>query len=556
MRGHTFSARHRDDLMMHRFVTRSLLLALLTCAEAMAADATPEWRYTVRPGDTLIGFSQQYLAHPAEWMQLQKLNHIANPRRLIPGQPLRVPIKLLRQRPAPAEVLAISGNVQLSQNNSPIRALQFGEKLEAGSSLKTATDSSATLRFADGSIVVVQPNSNLQLDTVSVYEGGGMVDTRLRLQQGRIEVGANPRHAPDNRLEVTTPSAVAAVRGTRFRVAAGPAVSLEETLEGRVGLIAAEQETGIPGGYGSIVESGKLPLAPVALLAAPGVQGLPNKVERLPMRFDLPPQNGAAGWIGQIAPDERFDRVLLEKTGNVPRLSFADLPDGRYVLRVRAIDALGLQGADALHAFELNARPFPPLVLTPGSHATVRSAQPELQWSEAAGIQTYRIQLARDTAFNDKIIDTTTSQTHLTPSQALEPGDYHLRVASIDGDDEGPFSDTISFTYKPAPGSPDLTQSALSFDGQTMRVQLPPPGEGLQYEVELASDPSRNPLRWRGESADGQLQIPRPPAGKQYLAVRLTEADGTAGPYATQVIDVPGKAHWEFMLLLLPLLAI
>ena len=31
-----------------------------------------------------------------------------------------------------------------------------------------------------------------------------MVDTRLRLQQGRIEVGANPRHAPDNRLEVTT----------------------------------------------------------------------------------------------------------------------------------------------------------------------------------------------------------------------------------------------------------------------------------------------------------------------------------------------------------------
>ena len=52
--------------MMHRFVTRSLLLALLTCAEAMAADATPEWRYTVRPGDTPDRVFEQYLAHPAE----------------------------------------------------------------------------------------------------------------------------------------------------------------------------------------------------------------------------------------------------------------------------------------------------------------------------------------------------------------------------------------------------------------------------------------------------------------------------------------------------------
>ncbi|MDO9052033.1 MAG: FecR domain-containing protein [Methylotenera sp.] len=540
---------------MKQLTCYGLLLGLLVNSAVIAADSEPEWRYTIRPGDTLIQFSTRYLVKTADWGQLQKLNQIINPRRLIPGQTLRIPLHLLKQHPAPALVLAVTGSVQVNLPNSAAYELHSGEKLYSGAKLHTAANSSATLQFADGSTAMVQPNSIMQLDTMSVYEGGGMVDTKLRLQQGRAEIKANPEHKPDNRMEVITPSAVAAVRGTEFRVAVENAVTLEETLDGRVGLIAANQEVPIAAGYGSIAEQGKPARSPVSLLAAPDVHALPIKIDRLPMRFELAAQESAVGWIGQIAPDTSFQQVLLEKTSDTPRLSFADLPDGKYMLRVRAKDISGLQGVDAVHAFELNARPFAPLLLTPGNNATVRTAQPDLTWSEANGINIYRIQLARDIAFSDKILDVSSSQNHLKPTQELTPGDYYLHVASIAGDDQGPFSDAIKFTYKPAPVAPDLTLSALSFDDKSMYVSLPTPLEGLRYEAELASDTTRNQVLWHGESMDGKLQMPRPDAGKQYLSVRMIDTDGTTSPFSTQIIEVPHKQHWK-LLLLLPLFAL
>lgn len=55
-------------------------------------------------------------------------------------------------------------------------------------------------------------------------------------------MGANLGRAPGSRLQVITPSAVAAVCGTRFRVAADVEATREETLEGAVGLAAAGLE--------------------------------------------------------------------------------------------------------------------------------------------------------------------------------------------------------------------------------------------------------------------------------------------------------------------------
>lgn len=84
--------------------------------------------------------------------------------------------------------------------------------------LPSAQNIRLDVRFADGSVVTMQSNSTMKLDTLSIYSGGGMVDTKLRLQQGKVEVAANPKHVPRNQLQIMTPSAVAAVRGSHFRV--------------------------------------------------------------------------------------------------------------------------------------------------------------------------------------------------------------------------------------------------------------------------------------------------------------------------------------------------
>ena len=64
------------------------------------------------------------------------------------------------------------------------------------------------------------------------------------------------------------------------------------------------------------------------------------------MRFPLPAVVGAASWQGQVAQDESFDHILLAKSTNGETLTLADLPNGDYVLRLRAVDARGLEGRD------------------------------------------------------------------------------------------------------------------------------------------------------------------------------------------------------------------
>ena len=51
-------------------------------AETLFKENAPEWRYSVRPGDNLIRFGKQHLINPDNWLVLQKLNKINNPRHM------------------------------------------------------------------------------------------------------------------------------------------------------------------------------------------------------------------------------------------------------------------------------------------------------------------------------------------------------------------------------------------------------------------------------------------------------------------------------------------
>lgn len=534
----------------------ALLVSPATWANPPVADSqAPEWRYTVRPGDTLIGVSARYLAAPARWSRLQQHNHIGNPRRLVPGSTLRIPLAWLRHEPAPATVVALTGQVRLSQAGTDERSAQAGEQLASGAVLSTGANSRATLRFADGAVMHLQPGTRVSLDTVSVYAGGGMVDTAVRLQQGRVETEANPDRLPGSRLRVITPSAVAAVRGTRFRVAADAGTTREETLEGEVALTASGQQVGVAGGRGTLAELGQPPRPSVALLPAPDVSRLPVRLDSLPARFSVPSMPGAASWLGQVVADAQAEPLLLEHTSATPQLSFADMPDGRYVLRVRAADSQGLQGRDALHAFELDARPFAPWLNAPG--ARVREGQPDMRWSEVVGARDYRLQIARDAGFTDPVVDQTVAGLQLKPEPALPPGRYHWRVASIDATGQGPFSPGRHFDHDPLPGAPELNESAPLFSDDSLALALPAPAAGLHYQLVLSRDSGRQQLVWSGDSADGRVRMSPVKPEKYYLAARLVEADGTAGPYATRVIEAPpSQFQWQYLMLMLPLLAL
>ncbi|MDR2452674.1 MAG: FecR domain-containing protein [Candidatus Accumulibacter sp.] len=536
-------------------VCRLAALFLAMASPAMSGEAASVWRYVIKPGDTLISIAGRYLARPADWPRIQENNDIADPYRILPGTAVRIPASMLRREPGTARLEKIHGGVRWHDGNGEWRAASDGLRLAAGAVVETGEDSSALLLLADGSRIILAPHSVLELDTLSVFAGGLMVDTRLHLPRGQTDVQANPERRRN--LRIRTPSAQAVVRGTHFRLEADETASREETLSGVVSVTAAGRRVTIPAGKGTLVKAGKPPIAPVALLPAADVSSLPTRFEILPMRFDLPQLAGATEWHGLIAPDREPHSILASKRTRSAHLTFADLPNGSYVLALRAIDVNGLSGRDALHRFTVFARPFPPALKMPGDGAVVRSARPGFAWGNVLEASRYRFQVAADAAFSSLLEDAVVAAESGEAGRDLPPGPLFWRVATLsEAGEQGPWSQPAAFVYRPGPGPVDLGQAALRVDHERVALFLPPVS-GMGYEAFLAADRDLRTTLARACSDDDALELTSPGSGSFYLGVRLVDlSDGTPGPASVQKIDIPADGRPWLWLLLLPLLAL
>ena len=487
----------------------------------------PEWRYSVRPGDNLIQFSNRYLLNPDDWRTLQNLNRIKNPYRMPIGSVLRVPLILMKQVPASAEVALATGKVGILKVDNSVQMLALGQQLSAGTVLVTGDNSKLNIKLADGSIVSMQPNSTLTLDTLSMYSGGGMVDTKLRLQQGKLEAEANPAHVQGNQMQIITPTAVAAVRGTKFRVTSDDISIRQETLEGKVGFIAAGEEVGVAKGFGSLSDGGKAPLPPVLLLPAPATDQLPNKLDTLPISFSLPAQDGAVAWLGKVSPDAQFNNIAATSQG--ASLHFADLPDGHYFLKVRAQDKQGLEGYDAVHEFTLHAQPFAPTASAPTQGAIVRDAKPSFAWVATSQAKTVQLDLAKDVDFKELVESRQLSTNTFKPEKDLQPGHYFWRLASIDGDNQGPYMPAASFTYKALLPAPDISQLTVKVINNRVFISTIKAPESLRYEAVLHNKRNQQYNVWHATDLGTTSNFLLKEYGKQTLILRYVEADGATG---------------------------
>jgi len=152
------------------------------------------------------------------------------------------------------------------------RALQAGEQLHIGDTVETEGDSSITLEFADASRLQLREYSRLRLDQLSRYGHTGMVDTRLRLQQGRASNRVTPARGPASRYIIDAPTATSSVRGTVFRVSAGDDAhaGATEVLEGKVQVGNPHGQRLVhPGQASRSAGSGTAPEAVSGLLPAP-----------------------------------------------------------------------------------------------------------------------------------------------------------------------------------------------------------------------------------------------------------------------------------------------
>jgi hypothetical protein len=317
--------------------------------------------YVTQPGDTLYGIAQRYLLEPGNWKTLWRINNIGTPHRLRPGITLRMPVALLQRDHLSARVVTMSGLAERAFHDGPLVPLTVGESVAEGDRIRTGDNTFVTLEFTDGTHVSVSQNSSIELGVLRKTALTGTTERVINLRQG--EVNSEVTHAPrrDDRFQIRSPSVVAGVRGTRFRVnyLSEDSATAVEVLDGTVGVdaLAARQSALqlVPARFGSVtrgnVRAGA-PGAPVALIDAPALVEPGKLQDAKAVAFDLVPLHAALAYRVQIGRDAGMLDVIRDLRVAEPRATLGDLPDGTYFVRVSGIDAQGLEGLSQVYAFE------------------------------------------------------------------------------------------------------------------------------------------------------------------------------------------------------------
>ena len=525
---------------------RASLLAILVAA-ALPALAGEDFIYATREGDNLWDISTRLLKNPADWQILQKKNSLAEPRQIPVGFMLRIPKNLLRFDAAPARVAAVRGDARRA-----VGPLQEGAMVAGGEEVATGKDSYVALDLADGSRLVLQPESKLRLEALQGAKGAGIYRTRLDLRSGRVENEVAKQKDTESGYRLRTPAAVIAVRGTGFRVAAeSDKLARAEVTEGVVKVQGGKgkRAVAVSAGQGLVVTS-EAPIAPaVPLLPAPDLSGLPGVLDRVLVRVSFPALAGAVGYRVQLAEDEAFRRVLAEGVFQSPAAKFSGVADGKRWLRVRGIAASGLEGQDAQRSVTLKARPEPPFASLPKPAGKVRGEAVDFQWTNAEGVASYDLQVASCGEFSQPVQEAKGVTGTNWQSGKLPPGNYAWRLASVRADgDHGPYGDGIPFELRPVPASPEPPK----LEGGQMEFFWPSE-PGQRFELELARDSKFADVPTRMKLDEPKLSLPRPDAGIWFMRVRATDPDGFVGPWtATQSFEVPARPWW-LLLVLLPL---
>ena len=508
----------------------------------------------VQAGDTLEGLSQSYFGTPRLWHQLQARNKVKDPRQLQPGSVVWIPVGLLPAESAQVEF--VHGDVKVhtaeqgatantsAATNPPVAA---GTMLAEGTRLQVGPDGFVTVRLADGSIVKVSAQSDVQLRQLRRRGRAGSVQSVVEIQRGSVESSVAPSTDASRRFEVRTPRAVTSVRGTRFGVALSE--SGDTTAAVLQGAVAVQSRTAdnparhnaaatvLQPGQGLAVQADGTVGSPRSLLPAPDLTSLPAAVHDLGLlALNVPGQAGANAYQAIVARDAELTQVLRSGTFANGQLRWKGLDDGQYFISVRAIDAAGIAGLPTTQPLTVKTQPVPPLYQKPAPDAVVSNAGGQLLCTQVAGVRWYRIQVAPQADFNAPVLDESRLDSCTLSVAQLPVGSYFWRAASVrelpgGGVDQGPFAAPQPFKLVQQP--PALSAQALQADDGGTTVSLRWPGQaGQRYRLQLATE-----MRFEKPVLDTLLDEPRwaasdLTAGTYFLRVQVLDPSGLQGDFS------------------------
>ena len=499
---------------------------LLSCVLGFPAhaqsSADESIEYLVVKGDTLLGIGHRLLENPADWRRIAELRYSNKQTRLPIGLKLIIPKELLKSKPGKASVSLVSGGAQVNGQGA-----QVGQQVDEAALLSTAADGILEIKLGDGSTLKLTPGSRLRLERLRQYHREDVIEARTSLEQGRVEVQASPQRRKP--LEIRTPFATAAVRGTQFRVGSGNEVVTSEVLEGAVSWGAASGSgIALESGFGSAgTRNGVLPAE--RLLPAPELAGLPRQIQVVALSAPFPAVPQASAYRVQVSDDPGFSSVLQERVINDPRVEYLSIRDGTLFLRVRPIARSRVEGFDRLTQVEVRARPFAPNPRPAPNTGILFAPQAALSWDAAEQAGAYQLQLSTDSGFSQILSELTVGSTAVElplltgeQSRAIR----YWRVAGVNkaGGYLGPYSAAQALRFYAPPAAPTLLRSEVerALLGWTKR-------DAERYTLEIADNAAFSEAR-RFDTSANRLQIDQLKSGLYFARLTAITDDGVTLP--------------------------
>lgn len=389
--------------------------------------------YLVNANDNLYTIASRYLNDPDDWRELQRINGISDLFHLQPRTRLRIPKTLLKHRPLSAKVISVIGSIEFAMPNRAFVPVQEGTSLSEGDRVRVGQDSYLSLLLPNGSHVTLPSNSTILIRKLDATVLTSAIDQQFELERGEIDTDVVPLKSPRDVFRITTPSAVAGVRGTAFRVVWNPdqRSTAVEVTRGRVDVRhAAPALKGVVqtvnAGYGNLTSVGQAAGTPIKLLDAPQLSH-PGKVQTAAsVSFEVVPVEGATAYRAQITRDAAGLDIIRDRTSNSAHIDMGELPDGNYFVRLAAIDLHHLQGMQSVYAV---IRRVNSISL---SSSALEKNRYEFRWlsGQSDDSQRYRFILGLGPDFNAPLLDIMDLGDNGLVISGLPTGRYYWKVVS------------------------------------------------------------------------------------------------------------------------------
>lgn len=465
-----------------------LLLSLIFLSSSAFAISDETIEITVIKKDYLINICKNYLEEPRQWKKIARLNRLENPDLIFPGQRLQIPIHFLKKTPIHGTVTFIKGEVTVQgKGTEGWRALSLNDIVKQGNGIKTGEGGIVEITFEDGASLLLRPATTLDVATAEKKSSGHFL-RELYLRTGRTISKLREATGRGSRFEIQTPSAIAAARGTAFRVSVDAfEATRSEVLHGTIGVGAMNRTVNVNEGEGTLVRKNEPPLEPKRLLPPPELVHSEPIYKSMPLTFRFRGVKGAFFFRVMLARDSDFKDVVQDtiiKPEEPSELHTVD--DGVYFLQSRSIDADGLEGLpSAAYTVRIRTNPLPPYIQSPVDRSEHQQKSVSFEWLKVRDAVRYHLQIAEDSEFSSIILDKNDIGDTTHVAALLQYRSYYFRVSSVADDGyEGAWSDILSFSIVPPP--PAMEKPEL--DRNEIHIRWGDLGQGVTYHFQMALD--------------------------------------------------------------------